>query len=60
MRKFKLAVAYQMCGIIVVEAEDLEDAIAIAETDMDIGLPDNGEYIDGSWEVDRDVSEELN
>jgi len=59
-KRFKLAVAYQMCGTIVVEAENIDEAIDIAKNDLDIGLPEDAEYIDGSWEVDRDVSVELN
>ena len=58
-KTFEIAVSYQMYGSIKVEAEDLEEAIRIAEEDSEVGLPDNADYVDGSWEVDRDVSEEL-
>ena len=38
--KYKVPVIWQMYGHVTVEA------------DTGIGLPDNGEYIESSWEVD--------
>ena len=46
-----------MYGYVTVKADTPIDAAKIAESDMDIGLPDNGEYVEGSWEVDWDIVE---
>lgn len=53
MRKFKIPVSWEMYGFVTVEAEDLEQAIEMAEADC-IPLPSDEEssYIDGSWRVD--------
>ena len=58
MKKFKIPVAWQMYGHVIVESDTLEHAAKTVETDMAIGLPDNGEYIEGSWEVDWDIVED--
>ncbi len=63
-KMFKVPVSWQMYGHVTVEADTLQYAAEIAESDMGIGLPDNGEYVEGSWEVDwaiveDDVSNEL-
>lgn len=50
-RIWKVPVSYEMYGIVDVEAETLEEAIEIAETDPYIELPD-GDYIEDSWKVD--------
>ena len=55
---FRVPVMWQMYGHINVEADSLQDAAKTAESDMSIGLPDNGEYIEGSWEVDWPIVEE--
>ena len=52
LKKFKVPVSWQMYGHVTVEADTLQHAAEIAESDMGIGLPDNGEYVEGSWEVD--------
>jgi hypothetical protein len=41
-----------MYGYVTVKANDKKHAFEIAETDMAIGLPDNGTYVEGSWEAD--------
>lgn len=47
-----------MYGHVTVEADTAQHAAEIAESDMGIGLPDNGEYVEGSWEVDWDIVED--
>ena len=42
-----------------VEANSLEEAIELAERD-DSPMPDDSDYVDGSFEVDRDVAAEMN
>ena len=56
-KEFKIACDWAECGEICVEATSLEEAIRIAESD-DNPLPD-GEYIDGSFQVNREVTELL-
>lgn len=53
MKTWKIPVCWSMMGSIEVEADTLEEAIEIAEDESeDIPLPDNGEYLTSSWEVD--------
>lgn len=58
MPKFKVAVEWVVTTDVVIEAETLEDAILKVE-DMP-ELPDDGEYLDGSFEVNHEVTRELN
>ena len=55
MKEFKIPVHWSMMGYVTVKSDTLQHAAEIAESDMGIGLPDNGEYLEGSWEVDWDV-----
>jgi hypothetical protein len=57
-KSFKVPVSWQMYGYVTVEADTLQHAAEIAESDMGIGLPDNGEYVEGSWEVDWAIVED--
>ena len=59
-KTFKVAVAYQMYGQVEIEADDLEEAMMIVEEDTDIPLPTDSDYVDDSWEVIRDITEEIN
>jgi hypothetical protein len=59
MKKYRIPVSWQMYGYVTVEAKDLDSAYALAETDMGIGLPDNGSYVEGSWEADHEVRDEV-
>ncbi len=58
MAKFKVSVEWVMTTDVVIEAETLEDAILQVE-DMP-ELPDDGDYLDGSFEVNMEVTRELN
>lgn len=52
MRQIKVAVTWQMCGFVEVEAEDMEEAMEKFENGSDvIPLPSDGEYVDGSFEL---------
>lgn len=52
MKAWKIPVEWAMVGIVEVKAETLAKAIQIAKDEEGlIPLPDNGEYIDDSWEV---------
>ena len=48
---FKIPVSWEMYGYITVEADNLENAIEIAE---DFPLPD-GSYIEGSFRIDNEA-----
>ena len=53
MKTWKIPVNWTMMGMVTVEAETLEEAIEIAKDDEGIiPIPDNGSFMDGSWEVD--------
>ena len=55
MKIYKIGVVWQMYGTVEVEANNLEEAIHILHS-TDVPLPDNGEYIDGSFEIDSEGS----
>lgn len=59
MRKFRIGCVWQMYGHIEVEAETEEEAIkkACAVAD-ECPLPDDGEYLDDSFNVDPENVEE--
>lgn len=53
MKEWRIPVCWQMMGTVKVEADTLENAIQIAWDDAGvIPIPDNGEYLEGTWEVD--------
>ena len=50
MKKWKIPVTWEVCGIIECEAPTLEEAMEYAEDkDGVIPLPTDSDYIDGSW-----------
>ena len=54
-KAFRFGVSWEMYGEIEIEAETLEEAIAIAKaTEDEIPLPTDGDYVDDSFEVDYD------
>lgn len=53
MKTYKIGVVWQMYGYVEVEADSLVEAINEVQDDP---LPDNGEYIEGSFEVDVEGS----
>ena len=55
MKTYKIGVVWQMYGTVEVEANNLEEAIHILHS-TDVPLPDNGEYIESSFEVDVEGS----
>ena len=60
MKTWKIPVVWREMGTVVVEANTLEEAIEIARDDDGIiPIPDDGTFIDGSWEVDCEDEEYL-
>ena len=55
-KTWKIPVSWSMMGTICVEADTLDEAISIAESDSSIPLP-CGYYIDDSWQVDDNEDE---
>ena len=58
MKLFKIPVFWQMYGYMDIEAETLEEATQEAYS-CARPLPD-GDYVDGSFDVDEDVVEDMN
>ena len=56
---YEIPCAWEVYGTVEVPADSLEEAIKKVEAD-DFPLPSNFNYVDGSFEVDRDVVEEMN
>lgn len=53
MKTWKIPVCWAMMGTVNVEANTLAEAIEIAKDDAGvIPIPDDGTFMDGSWEVD--------
>lgn len=53
MKTWKIPVCWTMMGTVKVEANTLAEAIKIAKDDDGvIPIPDDGTFLDGSWEVD--------
>lgn len=60
MKTWKIPVVWQEMGVVKVEANTLAEAIEIARDDDGvIPIPDNGSFLDGSWEVDCDDEDYL-
>ena len=51
MKTYKIPCTWQMYGFYHIEAENIKEALQIAE---DSNLPE-GEYIEGSFEIDLDM-----
>lgn len=51
MKTWKIPVAWEVCGLMEIQASTLEEAMDIAKNDDTIPLPD-GYYIDGSFDLD--------
>ena len=53
MKTWKIPVCWTMMGTVYVGANTLAEAIEIAKDDDGvIPIPDDGTFLDGSWEVD--------
>ena len=53
MKTWNITVCWTMMGVIKVEANTLAEAVETAKDDDGvIPIPDDGIFLDGSWEVD--------
>ncbi len=52
MKKWKIPVTWEVCGYVYVEADTLVEAMETARDDEGvIPLPDDNDYVDGSWRL---------
>lgn len=50
MKTWKIPITFEMCGYVYVDSDTLEEAMEIARDDEGIlPLPEDKEYVDGSW-----------
>ena len=56
MKNWCIPVTWEMFGVVYIEANTLEEAIEMANTDDSIGLP-TGNYVDSSFTVSIDDPE---
>ena len=55
MKTYKVPVVYQMYGYVYVHAESMDQAVdKVQNGDGDMPLPDDADYVEGSFEVDHD------
>jgi hypothetical protein len=57
MKTYKVAVEWTMTKTLMIAADDLDEAMELAQ---DKDLPDDGEYLDESFTVNTELSEEIN
>ena len=56
MKEWSIPVSWEVCGMVKIKANTLEEAIQTARHDDSIELP-YGEYVDGSFDVTVDDDE---
>tara|TARA_R110000824_G_scaffold156539_1_gene329690 strand:+ start:185 stop:415 length:231 start_codon:yes stop_codon:yes gene_type:complete len=59
MRKFRIPVSWEVNAVQEIEAPDLETAIAIAEVDETLDLPEKVDFIEGSYKVDTKLIKDV-
>ena len=59
MPTYKIACTWQVYGELEIDAPTLDEAMIIAE-DGDTPLPTESDYVDSSFEVDVQMTEQLN
>lgn len=58
MKLWKIPVTWEVCGVVYLEANTLEEAIEQARDDDGvIPLPTESDYVDGSWRVTEEDTE---
>ena len=56
----KVAVTWEMCGYVDIDAETMEEAMKKFKEDSEfIALPNDGEYVDGSFQLTSEDVEEM-
>lgn len=58
MKTWKIPVTWEVYGTILCKAPTLEEAMEYArDKDGVIPLPDNSDYVDGSWKLSYEIDE---
>ena len=58
MKKWKIPVTWEVCGVIECEAPTLEEAMEYArDEDGVIPLPTESDYVEGSWRLSYETDE---
>lgn len=57
-KQWKIPVSWEMCGLVSITADTLEEAIDLAKDDDSIVLP-TGDYVDGSFSVSLDDPDKI-
>ena len=58
--EWEIPVTWEMCGKVKVRAATIEEAMEIAKDEEGvIPLPDDGDYVDGSWHLSYEDAEEV-
>ena len=56
-KTFRIACDWEVCGVMYVRANSLEEAIKLAEDKDDAPLPTDDEYIDDSFKVNKEMTD---
>ena len=56
---WRIPVSWEVCGVVVVSADTLSEAIEIAEDKEGIIPLPEGDYVDGSWRLTHENTEEV-
>lgn len=59
MKSWKIPVTWEMCGIVTVEADRLEEAMEKVRRTGNISLPRDGIYVDGTLDLSMNEDEEI-
>lgn len=55
MKQWNIPVTWEVCAMIIIEADTLEGAMEIArDDDCEIPCPTNNDYVDGSWRLSEE------
>ncbi len=58
MKKWKVPVTWEVCGVVECVASSMEEAMEYAKDDEGmLPLPDDSDYVDGSWRLSFDISD---
>lgn len=59
MKSWKIPVTWEMCGIVTVEADRLEEAMEKVRRAGNISLPQDGIYVDSTLDLSMNEDEEI-
>ena len=59
MKTYKISCTWEVCGELEIDASSFKAALKKAKADDDIPLP-KGDYVDGSFKIDDEMSKYLN